>query len=303
MSLEADYVVDRRRLKRRLLFWRLLALVILGVAAITALTDIEEITDGNHIARLSVSGIIVDDIDRERILRELKEDEGVHALIVRIDSPGGTVVGGESLYHQLKDIGDKKPVVAVMGSMATSAGYMTALGTDHLIAREGSLTGSIGVLLQTADMTGLLEKIGVKPETIKSGPLKAQPNPMEPFSPEAREATKEVVMDMYAMFIGMVARNRNMANEQVKDLADGRVFTGRQALANGLIDAIGSEAEAIDWLENSRKIKGDLPILDVVIERPGQKWRQFFNGMIGKTLFSERLRLDGLISLWQPEGW
>ncbi len=97
MSLEADYVVDRRRLKRRLLFWRLLALVILGVAAITALTDIEEITDGNHIARLSVSGIIVDDIDRERILRELKEDEGVHALIVRIDSPGGTVVGGESL--------------------------------------------------------------------------------------------------------------------------------------------------------------------------------------------------------------
>jgi len=303
MSLEADYVVDRRRLKRRLLFWRLLALVILGVAAITALTDIEEITDGNHIARLSVSGIIVDDIDRERILRELKEDEGVHALIVRIDSPGGTVVGGESLYHQLKDIGDKKPVVAVMGSMATSAGYMTALGADHLIAREGSLTGSIGVLLQTADMTGLLEKIGVKPETIKSGPLKAQPNPMEPFSPEAREATKEVVMDMYAMFIGMVARNRNMANEQVKDLADGRVFTGRQALANGLIDAIGSEAEAIDWLENSRKIKGDLPILDVVIERPGQKWRQFFNGMIGKTLFSERLRLDGLISLWQPEGW
>ncbi|HJN24759.1 MAG TPA: signal peptide peptidase SppA [Rhodospirillales bacterium] len=303
MSLEADYVVDRRRLKRRLLFWRLLALVILGVAAITALTDIEEITDGDHIARLSVSGIIVDDIDRERILRELKEDEGVHALIVRIDSPGGTVVGGESLYHQLKDIGDKKPVVAVMGSMATSAGYMTALGADHLIAREGSLTGSIGVLLQTADMTGLLEKIGVKPETIKSGPLKAQPNPMEPFSPEAREATKEVVMDMYAMFIGMVARNRNMANEQVKDLADGRVFTGRQALANGLIDAIGSEAEAIDWLENSRKIKGDLPILDVVIERPGQKWRQFFNGMIGKTLFSERLRLDGLISLWQPEGW
>ena len=303
MSLEADYVVDRRRLKRRLLFWRLLALVILGVAAITALTDIEEITDGDHIARLSVSGIIVDDIDRERILRELKEDEGVHALIVRIDSPGGTVVGGESLYHQLKDIGDKKPVVAVMGSMATSAGYMTALGADHLIAREGSLTGSIGVLLQTADMTGLLKKIGVKPETIKSGPLKAQPNPMEPFSPEAREATKEVVMDMYAMFIGMVARNRNMANEQVKDLADGRVFTGRQALANGLIDAIGSEAEAIDWLENSRKIKGDLPILDVVIERPGQKWRQFFNGMIGKTLFSERLRLDGLISLWQPEGW
>lgn len=303
MSLEADYIVDRRRLKRRLFFWRILAIAIVGVVAVATLTNIEDIADGDHIARLNVSGIIVDDFDREKALSVLKADEGVRALIVRIDSPGGTVVGGESLYHQLKDIGADKPVVAVMGSTATSAGYMTALGADHLIAREGSLTGSIGVLLQTADMTGLLDKIGVKPETIKSGPLKAQPNPMEPFSPEAREATKDVVMDMYAMFVDMVSERRNMPAEHVKTLADGRVFTGRQALANGLIDAIGSEAEAVDWLVKSKKIQAGLPVHDVVIERPGQGWRQFFSGLVGKTLFSERLRLDGLISLWHPEGW
>jgi protease IV len=303
MSLEADYVVDRRRLKRRLLFWRILALAVIGVAAVTTLANIDDLADGDHIARLNVSGIIVDDFDRERALSDLKSDEDVHALIVRIDSPGGTVVGGESLYHQLKEIGDEKPVVAVMGSTATSAGYMTALAADHLIARQGSLTGSIGVLLQTADMTGLLDKIGVKPETIKSGPLKAQPNPMEPFSPEARAATKEVVMDMYDMFVDMVAERRQMSPGDVRILADGRVFTGRQALANGLIDAIGSEAEAVDWLEKSKKIQIGLPVHDVEIERPTQGWRQFFNGMVGKTLFSERLRLDGLISLWHPESW
>ena len=303
MSLEADYVVDRRRLKRRLLFWRILAITILAVGAVTSLTNFKNFSGGDHIARLNVTGIIVDDIDREYALKSLKDDDEVLALIVRIDSPGGTVVGGESLYHQLKDLGQEKPVVAVMGSKATSAGYMIALGADHLVAREGSLTGSIGVLLQTTDITGLLEKIGVKPETIKSGPLKAQPNPLEKTTPAARKAVQAVVMDMYAMFVDMVAERRKMSPEAARSLADGRVYTGRQALANGLIDAIGSENEAIDWLREFAKIPSGLSVQDVIIERPGQGWRSLINGMVGKALFSERLRLDGLVSLWHPEGW
>ena len=303
MSLEADYVVDRRRLKRRLLFWRILAITILAVGAVTSLTNFKNFSGGDHIARLNVTGIIVDDIDREYALKSLKDDDEVLALIVRIDSPGGTVVGGESLYHQLKDLGQEKPVVAVMGSKATSAGYMIALGADHLVARAGSLTGSIGVLLQTADVTGLLEKIGVKPETIKSGPLKAQPNPLEKTTPAARKAIQAVVMDMYAMFVDMVAERRKMSPEAARSLADGRVYTGRQALANGLIDAIGSENEAIDWLREFAKIPSGLSVQDVIIERPGQGWRSLINGMVGKVLLSERLRLDGLVSLWHPEGW
>jgi len=290
-------------LKRRLLFWRILAITILAVGAVTSLTNFKNFSGGDHIARLNVTGIIVDDIDREYALKSLKDDDEVLALIVRIDSPGGTVVGGESLYHQLKDLGQEKPVVAVMGSKATSAGYMIALGADHLVAREGSLTGSIGVLLQTTDITGLLEKIGVKPETIKSGPLKAQPNPLEKTTPAARKAIQAVVMDMYAMFVDMVAERRKMSPEAARSLADGRVYTGRQALANGLIDAIGSENEAIDWLREFAKIPSGLSVQDVIIERPGQGWRSLINGMVGKALFSERLRLDGLVSLWHPEGW
>ena len=303
MSLEADYVVDRRRLKRRLLFWRVLAIATLAVVVITSITSSNNFSVGDHIARLNVTGIIVDDIDREYALKKLKDDEEVLALIVRIDSPGGTVVGGESLYHQLRDLGQEKPVVAVMGSTATSAGYMIALGADHLIAREGSLTGSIGVLLQTADITGLLEKIGVKPEIIKSGPLKAQPNPLEKTTQAAREAIKAVVMDIYAMFVDMVAERRKMSPEAVRALADGRVYSGRQALANGLIDAIGSEDEAIDWLRETAKIPQGLSVQNVTIERPGQGWRSLINATVGKSLFSERLSLDGLVSLWHSEAW
>jgi len=303
MSLDADYVVERQRLKRRLLLWRILALVVVAGVALSTLTDIENIADGEHIARLNIDGVLVDDLDREQALSALKDDEKVLALIVRIDSPGGTIVGGESLYRQLRAIGEVKPVVAVMGSMATSAGYMIALGTDHLIAREGSLTGSIGVLMQTANITGLLEKIGVKPDTIKSGPLKAQPNPLEVTTPQARQAIKDVVMDMYGMFVEMVAERRKMDIGAAKALADGRVFSGRQAFANGLIDAIGSESEAVDWLEKTRNIPIGLDVRSVVIERPGEKWQNYINGLVGKTLFSERLTLDGLISLWHPARW
>lgn len=258
---------------------------------------------GDHIARLSVTGLIIDDIEREHALKNLKDDEEILALIVRIDSPGGTVVGGENLYHQLKDLGQNKPVVAVMGSTATSAGYMIALGADHLIAREGSLTGSIGVLLQTADITSLLEKVGIKPEIIKSGPLKAQPNPFEKTTQAARGAIESVVMDMYAMFVDIVAERRKMSPEAVRALADGRVYSGRQALANGLIDAIGGEDEAIDWLLETGKISPDLSVKDVIIDRPGQGWRRFINSLVGKALFSESLSLDGLFPLWQSKVW
>ena len=301
MSLEGDYFLDRRKLKRKLLSWRILAILSLAIVAISFFVDTKTLSSVEHIARLKVSGIIVDDLDRELVLRDLKADDNVVALIVRIDSPGGTVVGGQSLYNQLKDLSEDKPVVAVMGSTATSAGYMVALGADHVIAREGSLTGSIGVLLQTADVTELLKRLGIKSEAIKSGSLKAQPNPLETTTPEARQAIKRVVMDMHSMFVDMVVERRKIPIDDARVLGDGRVYTGRQALANGLIDGIGSEIEALDWLTNKAKIPKGLLVKDVIIERTGHNWRALIGKIIGKLEFSDRLRLDGLISLWHPE--
>ena len=299
MALDADHILERRRYKRRLAFWRVAAVVALVVAIGAAVGRFHG--GGDYVSRLDVDGLIFDDRERDRALSELARDEGARALIVRIDSPGGTVIGGEALYRNLRTVALNKPVVAVMGGTATSAGYMTALGADHIVASPGSLTGSIGVLLQTADVTGLLEKLGVKAETVKSSPLKAQPNPLEPFTPEAREAVRSVVLDLYAMFVDMVSERRSIPRDKVLVLADGRVFTGRQALSNGLIDALGSETEARDWLAETHKIRRSLPVKDLKIVHEGEPWYDLLGSVVGKTLLSERLRLDGLISLWHPD--
>ena len=301
MTLDADQIVDRRRLKRRLTFWRIAAVVAVVAVIVLAIGRDESLIGRDYVARLAVEGIIFDNPDRHELLSSLSKNENVKALIIRINSPGGTVVGGESLYHSVRKFSKKKPVVAVMGETATSAAYMVAIASDRIFAHAGSITGSIGVLMQTADVTKLLEKIGVKPEAVKSGPLKAQPNPMEPFTGKARAAIRSVVLDLYEMFVGMVQERRHFSTDKAKQLADGRVFTGRQALKNGLLDALGGEAQARDWLAKKRKIDLKLPIRDVGVRRLSETWRELFGELIGKILFSERLRLDGPISVWHPE--
>jgi protease-4 len=303
MSLDGDQYLDRRRLKRRLTFWRVLGVVAVAVAIIAAVGRFDPLERGDRVARISVNGLILSDKARDKVLKDLADDAQVKALIVDIDSPGGTFVGGESLYQGLRDVAEKKPVVAVMGGTATSAGYMIALGADQIIARAGSLTGSIGVIMQTVDITQLLEKLGVRPEIIKSGPLKAQPNPFEPFTADARRATEAVVQDFFNMFVDMVVERRGMDHERVMALADGRVFSGRQAKENGLVDVIGAEPEARKWLTETHDIKADLPIKDVEVHHDDEPWRDMIRGLAGKTLFSERLRLDGVISLWHPKAY
>jgi protease-4 len=305
MALEADQAVDRRRLKRRLSFWRAAAVIAVAALAIVAVARqrgaLSSFVERPHVERLAVSGVISEDSARSAALKDVLKNERAKALIVEINSPGGTVVGSEALFRELRAIAAKKPVVAVMGTLAASGGYMTALGADHIVAREGTITGSIGVIMQSADVTGLLKKLGIEAEAIKSAPLKAVPSPLEPLTPEGREATRAVVMDMYDMFVGMVADRRELDPEEAKRLADGRIYTGRQAVAAKLIDEIGGEDEARTWLETARGVPASLPVYDVRIERDSSDVLGLVSGRIGKALFSERLTLDGLMALWHPE--
>lgn len=299
MSLGTDYLFDRRRLKRRLTAWQLAAVVTVIAGVLLAYGRFDQLAARPHVARLDVTGVITDDAARDRALEAIGKDSSVKALIVRIDSPGGTVVGGEALYRRLFELGKTVPVVAVMGEVATSAAYMTALAGERIFAREGTLTGSIGVIMQTADVTGLLDKLGIQPESIKSAPLKAQPNPLEPFTPQARAAIEAVIADIYQMFVGMVEERRAMSHDAVMEVADGRVFTGRQAIANGLIDAIGGESEARVWLEANKGIARDVPVRDVEPDDGAVQVSQWL-GAFGKALIPERLNLDGLMSVWHP---
>ena len=294
-------IVDRRRLKRHLNIWRIAAVMAAISAALVALSDYDDTGFTEHVARLKVSGIILNNPARDRALREAARRDAVKALIVEIDSPGGTFVGGEALYNELRSLAQVKPVVAVMGGTATSAAYMAAIGTNWVFARNGTVTGSIGVIMQTADITGMLEKLGIKPETVKSGPLKAQPNPMESFLPAARDATEEVVGDLFAIFVDMVATRREIDRNKVITLADGRVYSGRQAHQVGLIDAIGGVVEARSWLEENHQINAGLPLRDLDVHDDDELWCNLIDSALGKTLFSERLRLDGVLSVWQPK--
>lgn len=304
MAWEPDELVDRRRLKRQISLWRSLALLAaIGVIAALASRD-GLVGEHRHVARLTVNGLIVDDPRREKALVEVAQNAAAAALIVRIDSPGGTVVGGESLFRQLRAVAEVKPVVAQMGEVAASGGYMIALAADHIVAREGTITGSIGVIMQTTDLTGLLSKLGIQAEAIKSAPLKAVPSPLEPLTEAGREATRAVVLDMYDMFVNMVAERRKLPIARARELADGRVFTGRQAQSAGLIDALGGENEARTWLQG-RGVGTELPVREVQIQREDDGWRDLFtsmiHGLVGKVFLSERLTLDGLVAVWHPD--
>ena len=304
MAFEADSMLERRRLRRRVALWRslaVLALVLLVVGTFqTVFGGKATFWTGQYVARLDVTGLIIDNRELLEAVDDVAEDNSARALLVYVDSPGGTVVGGEALFAGLRKVAERKPVVAVMGTTAASAGYMVAIAADTIFARAGTITGSIGVIFQTADMTELLRKVGVEPTAIKSGPLKAVPSPLEPLTSEGKEATQKVVDEVFAMFTELVRERRSLEAGQLAEVADGRIFTGRQALARGLVDAIGGEEEARAWLDEHKQVSRKLPLVEI---NPPDKSSWFLSAasaVLGKNFLPERLRLDGLIAVWHP---
>tara|TARA_Y100001954_G_scaffold229461_1_gene275509 strand:- start:284 stop:1201 length:918 start_codon:yes stop_codon:yes gene_type:complete len=301
MAYGSDYLVDRRRLKRRLTFWRIATVVAVVAAIVIGYGRFGgPLGGGDFIARVEVKGVILHDDDRIREIRELAKDDSVKAVIVRIDSPGGTVVGGETLHNALLSLGEEKPLVAVMDGIATSAAYMTAIATDRLFAREGTLTGSIGVILQTTEITKLLEMVGVSARSFKSGLLKATPSPLEPLTPQVAAATQSLVAEMFRMFRDMVLLRRGMSPAEARKFSDGRVFTGLQALKAGLIDQIGGEEDAKAWLTEQKNVPAGLKIRTIRIKPDAPNLLVRLDSLARKTILSERLTLDGLISIWHP---
>lgn len=313
MSSRVDDLIDRRRLRRKLSFWRIITfLVLLCVVGFGLIRSYGG--EGAQIAKILIQGTITDDRDLLERLARVRDNDDVKGLILFINSPGGTTVGGEAIFNEIRSIAAKKPVIAQVGTLAASAGYMIASATDHIMARESSLVGSIGVLVQYPDLTGMMDKLGIKFEEIKSSPLKASPNPFTPTTDEARQMISRVIMDSYDWFIGLVAERRGLPRDEVVKLADGSIFTGRQALKNKLIDSIGGEREAVKWLE-SRDIGADLPVIewkpksetgltgwagklaqsDLNGEALGEAAQQIVSRLGGEHLF-----LDGLISVWHP---
>ncbi len=306
MSLETDLLIDRRRLKRRLVLWRTLAVLALIGAALVVWRGQAGILGGPRVARLTVSGIITQDRKLNDAVAKLAADNRVKALIVEIDSPGGSVAGGESLHDAIAQVAAKKPVVVVMDGIAASAGYMIAVPAARIFAQASTLTGSIGVLLPTGEVSGLLKTLGVSVDDITSGPLKDQPSFTKPMTPEGRAVLQGLVMDMYDQFVEMVATGRHMDPDKVRQLGDGRAYTGRQALKLGLVDAIGGEHAARAWLASDRDVPATLPVDEVSTD--GLAARMFAGSLselfatAWKSVFSQGVMLDGAWAVWQRPG-
>ena len=322
MSLDSDVIVDRRRIRRKLTFWRVTAAVvaiaaIAGIALIATPGGRSTFTTSSAIARVHIDGLIRSDNDRVEALERL-ENSRAAAVVVHINSPGGTTAGSEQLYDALTRLKAKKPLVVVVEGLAASGGYITAIAADHIVAQQTSLVGSIGVLFQFPNFADLLKTVGVKVEEVKSSPLKAAPNGYEPTSPEARAALDSLVKDSYAWFRGLVKQRRGMDDALLEKVADGRVFTGHQAVDLKLIDELGDEKAAVAWLVAQKGVKSGLPVRDyklaprfgdltflrtaasITLDALGLNSvaRQIEQAGVAQAI--DRLRLDGMLALWEP---
>ena len=310
-----DLLADRRALRRKLSLWRLLALLLAAAAVLGlafAFAGARWRSPGAHVARVTVGGLITGDEASLKLVRDVARAENVRAALIVIDSPGGTTAGSERLHEEIRRLAARKPVVAVVGALAASGGYIAAIGADQIVAEGNSLVGSIGVLFQYPDLTRLLDTVGVKMESIKSSPLKASPSPFEPTSEAARAAVAATVADSYVWFKDLVKARRAMTDAELAVVADGRVFTGRQALPLKLVDRLGGEREARAWLESEKKVPATLPLRDWKRERALSDFglstlaaaaaEAAGLDRLAATLRRgdlERARLDGLLSLWQ----
>jgi protease-4 len=289
---EARHLVERRRLRRRVGFWRLVAIAALAAAGGAAAWNY--VPRQPFVARHAVLGVIFEDGARDAMLRDLADDERVLALVVRIDSPGGSVAGSEALYEALRVVAAEKPVVAVMGEVAASGGYIAALAADRIVARGGTVTGSIGVVAEYPNVAGLLDEIGVGVARVASAPLKAEPSPFREPTDEALAAQAAVVDDAYLWFLGLVSERRGLDAARARALGDGRVYTGRQALEVGLIDALGGEDEALDWLSAEAGVPRDAPLRDVEPEDPDMGLADMLGGAAARVV------LDAWLSAPRP---
>jgi protease-4 len=319
MPVDAELIADRRRLRRKLSFWRVLA--VLG--AIAAVVAIGAVAAGrgpfraaqDQIARISIEGFITGDQQRMRdLFRRVAEAGNVSGVVVSINSPGGATTGSEELFGGLRQLAERKPLVAFVSGTAASGGYIVALGADHIVARETSLVGSIGVLFQYPDVSKLLSSVGVQVEEVKSAPLKAEPSPFHPTSPEGREALRQVVADTHEWFKRMVAERRKLGEAELATVATGRIFNGRQSVPLKLVDAVGSERDAVAWLEREKKIAKNLPVRDWKprSSRDFGLWTAASLGadLLGFAELAEKFRraaasaeaasLDGLLAIWHP---
>lgn len=309
MDTEPDIVLRATSLHRRLLLWRGGAVAFFVLACIVA---VGRAPGGGwaahrapHLVHLKVQGIIGSD-EHENIeaLNRARDDDSVKGLVLEVNSPGGAVTGGETLHDAVAAFARRKPVAVSMGSVAASAGYMVSVPASRIFANRSSLTGSIGVILESPDVSTLLDRVGVHVDQLVSGPMKGQPSVVKPLSPEGRDMLQGVVSDLYGFFVNVVAQDRHMPVARVRELADGRPYTGQQAVPLGLVDEIGSMDDARKWLEKKALVSDKAKMVDIGPAATRSRWQRMIKGIASAVpgaefVLKESSMLDGAVAIWK----
>ena len=284
MSLDWQILEENKKKWFRKGLWRGIFISIILVAIFFLFSNFNNLSSNfPHIARISISGIIYDNNKLVETINNLSKNENVKSVFVKINSPGGTVVGSESLYVAIDRLSNIKPVISLMGEVATSGGYIVALASNHILARQNTLTGSIGVIIEYQNFSELSNKIGISIDSIKSGKIKGGQNPLSPFDPLVKNNDQKLVDYSFDWFISLIKNNRNIDQNVIDLVSDGRTLTGGMAMDLGLIDGIGSEKEALEYLEtNYPSIKG-LKIIDIEIPSTNNFFFEEFFSRISTT--------------------
>jgi protease-4 len=305
MALTSDTFIERAHLKKQVLFWRLAAV---GVAVFFLILLVERnakmptVVKSDYIARLTIADMVLEDQRLYDLLDEVRDDDNAKALILTLDTPGGAAVAGEVIHQKIKEISKKKPVVASMRSLCASAGYMIAIAADHVLAMRGTITGSIGVLFQSAELSELAAKVGVKPIIVKSGAFKGSPSMAEPITLDERAVIQSMIDEFHTVFVRMVAKDRDLSEAKVRDIADGRIYSAVRAKELGLIDDLGGEPEALAWLKDEKKIDTSLEIKDMKIKSKLDTLYDRFAEVTGMDQLQNTLPTrSGLMLLWRPD--
>ena len=283
--------------RRQSIIKRLLIIVILTLSVVTASLQFQQ--KENFIAKITVEGIIKDRNDILEQLKDLDKDQNVKGLITIINSPGGTYVGSKEIHESIKKISKKIPTVAYMREMATSGGYLVSLSSDRIFGNEGTITGSIGVILQTADISQLLGKLGINPIIIKSGDLKAVPNPAEEMDEKKLNYLKDIIRKMQKEFLNLVKKSRNISSSTLDLVSDGRIVTGKQAKDLKLIDAVGTENDALSWLKKEAGLDDEVRVKDLSIQSDITKLLNF-SFLKKKINYFNQNFYNGFIAIWTP---
>lgn len=249
---------------------------------------------GEKVGVVEINGAVMDSAEVLDSLERFRLAGSIKAIVVRIDSPGGAVGPAQEIYREIRKTASEKPIIASMGTVAASGGYYIASAADGIVANPGTITGSIGVLMEYANFQELLEKVGIYPVIITSGKYKDTGSPLRDMSPDEEELLQEFVDEVHGQFVEDVAKGREMEREKVAEIADGRILSGETAHALDLVDRLGNLADAVDWAAEKGGIKGrvetvhlpeeEMPLIKYLVKTAAAQVRHLLAGTETGTL-------------------